>query len=293
MTLPTAGKARAHLRSRSISPETTRTFGLGYAPDCYYGDERPRRRRAASALAGEAASGGAAVGRGGGAAWGGGSLVEHLADAGFAPGEIVEAGLAVRTKRKRIVVGNERGGRDEDGASGDGSKGPSDGEGIDGHDYSDLMDRFRSRLIVPITDGRGQNVIALGGRHLESNAAASVSDQDGGGDEEENPRFAPAKYINSPDSPVFTKKDVLYNEHLAKRAVDAICSENDEGRAAVAAEGVASPPPPAVVVVEGYLDAIALANVGVGNAAASMGTALPLEQLGRAAAMGNVPGGEF
>ena len=44
--------------------------------------------------------------------------------------------------------------------------------------------------------------------------------------------------------------------------------------------------------MEGYFDAIALANAGVRNAVAGMGTALPLEQLRAAAEMGDVPGGE-
>ena len=51
--------------------------------------------------------------------------------------------------------------------------------------------------------------------------------------------------------------------------------------------------PPAVVIVEGYFDAIALSNVGIQNVVASMGTALPLEQLKIAAEMGNVPGGKW
>ncbi len=50
---------------------------------------------------------------------------------------------------------------------------------------------------------------------------------------------------------------------------------------------------PAVIGVEGYLDAIALSDVNMRNVVASMGTALTLEQIGVAAEMGNVPGGEF
>lgn len=44
--------------------------------------------------------------------------------------------------------------------------------------------------------------------------------------------------------------------------------------------------------MEGYFDAIALSNVGVKNVVASMGTALPLEQLKIAAEMGDIPGGK-
>lgn len=244
------------------------------------------------------------------AKWGDGSLVEYLAESGFSPDEIVEAGLAVRTKRKQQIQLNS----DENSQSIQ-AKDSSDAKGKDGketsnnkdtedenvvdHDYSGLMDRFRSRLIIPIMDDSGQNVIALGGRILEA-----AADDDGIGDDEENekPSFIPAKYINSPDSLVFTKKNVLFNKHRAKVAMEDVSSSSSANKSSSSStttkEG--SPAtmektfkaPPAVVIVEGYFDAIALSNVGVRNVVASMGTALPLEQLKIAAEMGNVPGGK-
>ena len=260
VTLPTAGKARAHLRTRNISPESIRTFAIGYAPDCYYGDEK----RTASNRT-----------------WGNGSLVEYLAEAGFTPDEIVEAGLAVRTKQKQQQVEDKQYIKIEDKSKEDQSdKEVSDADQDKQHDYSGLMDRFRSRLIVPIMDEGGQNVIALGGRHLETN-----NDDEN----DNNVKFTPAKYINSPDSLVFTKKNVMFNRHKANVAlnelssIDQSSSSTPEGSFDV---------PPAVVIVEGYFDAIALSNVGVKNVVASMGTALPLEQLKIAAEMGNVPGGK-
>ena len=237
VTLPTAGKARAHLRSRSISPESVREFALGYAPDCYYGDE------ASSS-----------------SSWGEGSLVSYLAEMKFTPDEIVEAGLAVRTKKNHDTKHQQSDSADEV------------------NDYSALMDRFRSRVIVPILDNNGQHVIALGGRHLESVTTS---------DDEKSESFTPAKYINSPESLVFTKKNVLFNKYKANEAIDTKISETESS------PSLNIDRPKGVVIVEGYFDAIALSNVGVKNVVASMGTALPPEQLQMAAEMGKVPGGEF
>ena len=262
VTLPTAGKARAHLRTRNISPESIRTFAIGYAPDCYYGDEKPTASNRT---------------------WGNGSLVEYLAEAGFTPDEIVEAGLAVRTKQKQQQVEDKQYIKIEDKSKDDQSdKEASDEDQDKQHDYSGLMDRFRSRLIVPIMDEGGQNVIALGGRHLET-----TSDNDGENDK--NEKFTPAKYINSPDSLVFTKKNVMFNRHKANVALNELSSIDESSSSTPEGSFDA---PPAVVIVEGYFDAIALSNVGVKNVVASMGTALPLEQLKIAAEMGNVPGGK-
>lgn len=99
-------------------------------------------------------------------------------------------------------------------------------------------DRFRGRLMLPIQDARGR-VIAFGGRILES-------------------RDGVAKYLNSPDTPLFDKGRTLYNLHRASPA------SRQTGR---------------VVVVEGYMDVIALANAGIGDAVAPLGTALTETQL--------------
>ena len=97
---------------------------------------------------------------------------------------------------------------------------------------------------------------------------------------------------------VFTKKYVLFNQARAKQAIESQC-KNRQGSFAIQENAssetiIASTfdAPPAVVIVEGYLDAIALSNVGIQNVVASMGTALPFEQLKAAAEMGNVPGGK-
>ncbi len=89
LTLPEAGKARSHLRSRNISPESIREFTFGYAPDCYFRSESSYNTRPAKdniKTANRKKS------------WGEGSLVEYLANLGFTSDEIVESGLAIRTK---------------------------------------------------------------------------------------------------------------------------------------------------------------------------------------------------
>ena len=103
-------------------------------------------------------------------------------------------------------------------------------------------DRFRGRLMLPILNARGQ-VIAFGGRTLAKDAA-----KNGGG----------AKYLNSPDTPLFDKGRTLYNLHRAAPAA------RKSGR---------------IVVVEGYMDVIALAQAGIAEAVAPMGTALTEHQL--------------
>ncbi len=99
-------------------------------------------------------------------------------------------------------------------------------------------DRFRGRIMLPIQDARGR-VIAFGGRILK--------DRDG-----------VAKYLNSPDTPLFDKGRTLYNLHRAAPA------SRQTGR---------------VVVVEGYMDIVALAQAGIGDVVAPLGTALTEMQL--------------
>ena len=100
-------------------------------------------------------------------------------------------------------------------------------------------DRFRDRLMLPIQDARGR-VIAFGGRILDKTKTDAP------------------KYLNSPDTPLFDKGRTLYNLHRA---------------------GPASRKTDRVVVVEGYMDVIALAAAGIGEAVAPMGTALTEQQI--------------
>ncbi len=98
--------------------------------------------------------------------------------------------------------------------------------------------RFRGRVMLPIQDAR-ERVIAFGGRIL--------ADRDG-----------VAKYLNSPDTPLFDKGRTLYNLHRA---------------------AAASRKTNRVIVAEGYMDVIALAAAGIEDAVAPMGTALTEQQI--------------
>ena len=108
---------------------------------------------------------------------------------------------------------------------------------IAGDDIPVPYDRFRDRVMFPIGDSRGR-VIAFGGRALEKDA--------------------PAKYLNSPETPLFHKGDNLYNLSAARQA----------------AHNGAS-----LIVVEGYIDVIAMVTAGFGAAVAPLGTALTENQL--------------
>lgn len=100
-----------------------------------------------------------------------------------------------------------------------------------GDDNKKPIDRFRGRLMFPIFD-RQNRVIAFGGRAL--------------GD-------AMPKYINSSDTPTFSKSHILYGHNFASKNL-----ENDYG----------------YIVVEGYLDVISLHQHGFKTAVAPLGTAL-------------------
>ncbi|WP_288193543.1 DNA primase [uncultured Phyllobacterium sp.] len=111
-----------------------------------------------------------------------------------------------------------------------------------GDDKPVSYDRFRDRIMFPIEDLRGR-VIAFGGRALTPNA--------------------PAKYLNSNETELFHKGKVLFNALRARRA-----AQPQAGQAAKA-----------VIAVEGYMDVIALAQAGFGQAVAPLGTALTEDQL--------------
>jgi DNA primase len=99
-------------------------------------------------------------------------------------------------------------------------------------DGSGFYDRFRGRLMFPIHSESGK-IIGFGGRVLAS---------------EEEP-----KYLNSPETPIYRKSQVLYNLHRAKDAVRKL---------------------ERAILVEGYMDVIGLHAAGVREVVASCGTAL-------------------
>ena len=107
---------------------------------------------------------------------------------------------------------------------------------IHGEEIPVPYDRFRDRLMFPIAD-RGGRVIAFGGRALEKDVQA--------------------KYLNSPETPVFHKGRMLFNHHRARKAA------HEAGR---------------VIAVEGYVDVVAMHAAGFPETVAGLGTALTEEQ---------------
>ncbi len=108
---------------------------------------------------------------------------------------------------------------------------------IGGSDIPVSYDRFRHRVMFPIADMKGR-VIAFGGRALAADA--------------------PAKYLNSPETPLFHKGANLYHAARARQAA------YDKGR---------------IIAVEGYMDVVALAEAGFVESVAPLGTALTEDQV--------------
>jgi DNA primase len=108
--------------------------------------------------------------------------------------------------------------------------------GLVKNDAEGSRDMFRGRVMFPIRDVQGR-VVAFGGRVLDDRQP---------------------KYLNSPESPLYSKTRTIYGLY--------------EARATIAAKDRA-------ILVEGYIDAIALAQAGCTEAVAGCGTALTVEQL--------------
>ncbi|MGW8206883.1 MAG: DNA primase [Hyphomicrobiaceae bacterium] len=108
---------------------------------------------------------------------------------------------------------------------------------IAGDDIPVPYDRFRNRVMFPITDLKGR-VIAFGGRALDADA--------------------PAKYLNSPETPLFHKGHILFNAARARP----LAFERER-----------------IIAVEGYMDVVALSEAGFGEAVAPLGTALTEDQI--------------
>lgn len=100
------------------------------------------------------------------------------------------------------------------------------------------FDRFRGRIMFPIMNETGK-AIAFSGRIMENTKQE-------------------AKYMNSPESPIFQKSQVLYNFHLARGSI----RKNRK-----------------IVLFEGFMDVIAAGKAGVDNALATMGTSLTAQHI--------------
>jgi DNA primase len=112
---------------------------------------------------------------------------------------------------------------------------------IAGDDIPVPYDRFRDRVMFPIADYRNR-IIAFGGRALEKDAQA--------------------KYLNSPETPLFHKGSTLYNIGPARQAAHEGAQKGGQ-----------------VIAVEGYVDVIAMVTAGFPATVAPLGTALTEDQL--------------
>ena len=104
-------------------------------------------------------------------------------------------------------------------------------------DRNEYYERFRDRLVFPICD-QSNKVIAFGGRDLSDKAQA--------------------KYLNSPETDLFIKKNIIYNFYNARKEIQ----QNSN-----------------LLVVEGYMDVVALDKVGFKSSVSTMGTSFSEEQL--------------
>ncbi|HEY4121067.1 MAG TPA: DNA primase [Byssovorax sp.] len=112
-------------------------------------------------------------------------------------------------------------------------------------------DRFRHQLMFAVTDVLGR-VVAFSGRALDEPTQDELAQHRITGPSPSEDGRAPAKYINSPESPIYTKGEQLFGLHQARNAV------RQQGEA---------------VLVEGNFDVVSLHARGVGNVVAPLGTA--------------------
>ncbi len=108
-------------------------------------------------------------------------------------------------------------------------------------DTEGAYDMFRARVMFPIRDAQGR-AIAFGGRVLDARLP---------------------KYINSPESPLYSKARTLYGLFEARQAISSSASSGKDR----------------AILVEGYFDVIALWQAGFNEAVAGCGTALTVDQL--------------
>ncbi|KAL7571502.1 hypothetical protein ACA910_020922 [Epithemia clementina (nom. ined.)] len=274
-----AGHARRYLTvDRGLTPSVLRRFSVGFAPDAYFGNSRNNNNNSS-------------------AVWGQGSLVQHLHQLNFTAQQMVDAGLAVVVQSRQNSNKNKKKKQDEERLSKQAAAatastvdvnttmhfiGDHDNEEDDQLELSidRIMDRFRGRIMVPILDADGKHVVGFGGRILPPFDTRSSSLSDRG-------EFHGPKYLNSPETLVFHKQNLLFGQHLVgsrsnnknqveTKVVAPPVNENDK----ITKNQRGDVP---LAIVEGYLDAISLASVGMERVVASMGTSISMSQLEQAA----------
>jgi len=164
------------------------------------------------------------------------SLSAFLRDCGHKESEIIDAGLAIKRPARPDARPTESFGQDSGRSGGDGSNG--------------IYDRFRSRIIFPISNLNGQ-IVGFAGRVFaeSSDLSAEASAQAEALAKEESQ----AKYINTPQTAIYDKSRILYGLNKAKTEI----RREDK-----------------CVMVEGNMDVLMSYQAGVKNVVAASGTAL-------------------
>lgn len=159
------------------------------------------------------------------------SLHDHLLKQGVGVKDMEEAGLVKRSEKETVTSSSTTGaGR------------------------QNVYDRFRGRIIFPLFDSSGK-VIAYSGRIFGADAEKKGPDGS-----------LPAKYLNSPETPLFNKSEVLYGYHKAKEGM------RQWGYG---------------ILVEGQMDLLMCHQAGFNNAVATSGTALTEKHLDKIKKMSN------
>ena len=196
------------------------------------------------------------------------SLVDHLHGRGYNASEILESGLAIQ-KKSTSNKGNSA------------SSVTAGNQTEEKVDVSSLMDRFRGRLVVPILDRTGGKVLAFGGRILPP--PDDDDDEVEGPQQQQQSDFKAPKYLNSPETAVFQKKNILFGHHIVE-------GEYKRAKAKKSSADTKSDP---LLIVEGYMDVLSLWDTGIKTAVASMGTAISMEQITAAAKIAAPNGGKL
>ena len=276
-----SGPARRYLLlHRGLTPAVVKRFAIGYAPNAY-----PFQREEASKRS-----------------WGEGSLVQHLHSLNFTAQQMVDAGLAIVMRRQRPFPNQHSRTPSSPHQSavhntslGSNQTGENDhlSEKEDILTIDRIMDRFRGRIMVPIVDSTGNFILGFGGRLVPPWAAIVTSSTDSNNNNNNmsdvvtasSSSFQAPKYLNSPETLVFHKQQLLFGQHFI-RSMDQARRKDGTNSPSVLQDrytNKSSTLDAPLVIVEGYLDAISLASAGMERVVATMGTSISLTQLEQAA----------
>ncbi|MFA6601315.1 MAG: CHC2 zinc finger domain-containing protein [Candidatus Paceibacterota bacterium] len=217
-------EAQDYIKGRGISPETRVTFRIGWAPEGWR------------------------------------NLLEYLKKKGWSEIFIEKAGL-IKRKESDAVIPAKTNYRSTTSSSvipaKAGIQGVTKTSGLSGSildprlrgndNASNFYDRFRGRIIFPITDSSGR-VVAFTGRILKDDGQS-------------------AKYLNSPETPIFTKSQILFGLDKAKSEIRRLGYS---------------------ILVEGQMDLVLSHQAGMKNAVAASGTALTDQAQGESGVVSNL-----